>query len=333
MVLIIAEVGVNHNGCLNTAKKLIDIAFTSGADVVKFQTFKADDLTTDFAPLADYQSKNSPELINQRTLLKKLELDEESHIILKEYATKVGIEFLSTGFTLESIDFLSKLGLKRWKIPSGEINNVPLLRKIASQNQPTIISSGMASLGDIEFALRTLYDSNLEKEKISVLHCNTAYPTPMEDVNLKAINTIKNCFDINIGFSDHTSGIEASIAAVAMGAQIIEKHITLNKNMSGPDHKASTEPDEFYSLVNSIRNIEKAIGNGIKRPTDSETINIKVARKSIVAKKDIKKGEKYTNNNLSIKRPGTGLPPTMFEMILGKEANREYKENELIELN
>ena len=333
MVLVIAEVGVNHNGCLETAKKLIDIAFNAGADIVKFQTFKADDLTTDFAPLADYQFKNSPELINQKTLLKKLELDEESHILLKEYANKVGIEFLSTGFTLESIEFLSKLGLKRWKIPSGEINNTPLLRKVASKNQPTIISTGMASLGEIEFALKTLYESNLEKEKISVLHCNTAYPTPMEDVNLKAINTIKNCFDINVGFSDHTSGIEASIAAVAMGALIIEKHITLNKNMSGPDHKASIEPEEFFCLVNSIRNIEKAIGNGIKIPTNSEKINIKVARKSIVAKKDIKKGDKYTNDNLSIKRPGTGLPPSMLEIILGKKANRVYKRNQLIEFD
>ncbi len=333
MVLIIAEIGVNHNGCLDTAKKLIDVAASSGADVVKFQTFKSDQLSTEIAPLADYQLKNSPELINQQTLLSKLELDENGHKILKKYAHSVGIEFLSTGFTLESIDFLSKLGLKRWKVPSGEINNIPLLRKVASQNQPTIISTGMASLGEIEIALKTLYENDLDKEKISVLHCNTAYPTPMEDVNLKAIRTIKNSFDINVGFSDHTEGIEASIAAVAIGAQIIEKHITLDKNMPGPDHKASIEPGELYNLVNSIRNIEKAIGNGIKSPSNSEIINMKVARKSIVASKCIKKGEIYTNDNLSIKRPGTGLPPTMLDLILGSRSNREYQINELIDFN
>ena len=333
MVLIIAEIGVNHNGCLDTAKKLIDVAVSSGVDVVKFQTFKSDQLTTEIAPLADYQLKNAPELINQQTLLSKLELDENGHKILKNYADSFGIEFLSTGFTLESIDFLSKLGLKRWKLPSGEINNIPLLRKVASQNQPTIISTGMASLGEIELALKTLYENNLDKKKISVLHCNTAYPTPMEDVNLKAINTIKNSFDINVGFSDHTEGIEASIAAVAIGAQIIEKHITLDKNMTGPDHKASIEPGELYNLVNSIRNIEKAIGNGIKSPSNSEIINIKVARKSIVASKCIKKGEIYTNDNLSVKRPGIGLPPTMLDLILGARSNREYQINELIDLN
>ncbi len=333
MVLIIAEAGVNHNGCLDTAKKLIDVAARSGADIVKFQTFKAEDLTTDSAPLAEYQIKNSPEFINQKTLLQKLELDLESHKLLKDYATKSGIEFLSTGFTIESIELLAKIGLKRWKVPSGEINNIPLLRRIAAQNQPTIISSGMATLGEIEFALKTLYESDLNKEKISVLHCNTAYPTPMNDVNLKAINTIKKCFDINVGFSDHTAGIEASIAAVAIGAEIIEKHITLDKKMSGPDHKASIEPDELYSLVNSVRNIEKAIGNGLKVPTKSEIKNIKVARKSIIASKYIKKGEVFTDKNLSIKRPGNGLPPTMYDLILGRKSGKYYKPNDLIELD
>ena len=333
MVLIIAEAGVNHNGCLDTAKKLIDVAARSGADIVKFQTFKAEDLTTDSAPLAEYQIKNSPEFINQKTLLQKLELDLESHKLLKDYATKSGIEFLSTGFTIESIELLAKIGLKRWKVPSGEINNIPLLRRIAAQNQPTIISSGMATLGEIEFALKTLYESDLNKEKISVLHCNTAYPTPMNDVNLKAINTIKKCFDINVGFSDHTACIEASIAAVAIGAEIIEKHITLDKKMSGPDHKASIEPDELYSLVNSVRNIEKAIGNGLKVPTKSEIKNIKVARKSIIASKYIKKGEVFTDKNLSIKRPGNGLPPTMYDLILGRKSGKYYKPNDLIELD
>ncbi len=270
MVLIIAEIGVNHNGCMNTAKELIDLSVKAGTDVVKFQTFKSDDLATDIAPLAEYQIQNSPDLINQKILLQKLELNNNDHILLKEYSTNVGIEFLSTGFTVQSIDYLAKLGLKRWKVPSGEINNIPLLKKIALQQQPTIISTGMSTLGEIELALKTLYDNNLDKDKITVMHCNTAYPTPMEDVNLKAIQTIKNCFGINVGYSDHTCGIEASIAAVAMGAQVIEKHITLDKNMQGPDHKASIESEELHELVKSIRNIEKALGDGIKRPTNQK---------------------------------------------------------------
>ena len=333
MVKIIAEIGVNHNGCMNTARKLIDIAVNSGADIVKFQTFKSEDLTTDIAPLAEYQLKNSPELIDQKTLLKKLELKKNDHILLKEYSNNSGIEFLSTAFTVQSIDELAQLGLKRWKVPSGEINNIPLLRKIAIQQQPTIISTGMATLGEIELALKTLYDNDLKKEKITVLHCNTAYPTPMEDVNLKAMQTIKKSFGVNVGYSDHTCGIEASIAAVAMGAQIIEKHITLDKNMPGPDHKASIEPKELFNLVSSIRNIEKALGDGIKRPTKSEVKNITVARKSIVASKYIKEGELYTNENLTIKRPGSGLPPTMLDIIIGTKSNRQYKPNDLISLN
>jgi len=333
VVKIIAEIGVNHNGCMDTAKKLIDSAVNSGADIVKFQTFRSEDLTTDNAPLAEYQLKNSPELINQKTLLKKLELNKNNHILLKEYSEGSGIEFLSTAFTIQSIEELSQLGLKRWKVPSGEINNIPLLKKIAMQQQPTIISTGMATLGEIELALNTLYDNKLEKDKITVLHCNTAYPTPMEDVNLKAMQTIKSSFGVDIGYSDHTCGIEASIAAVAMGAQIIEKHITLDKNMPGPDHKASIEPKEFFNLVSSVRNIEKALGDGIKKPTTSEIKNILVARKSIVASKYIKKGELYTNDNLSIKRPGSGLPPTMLDLIIGTKSNRQYKPNDLIDLN
>ncbi len=333
MVLIIAEIGVNHNGCLNTAKKLIDVAVHSGADIVKFQTFKSDELTTDIAPLAEYQLKNSPEFINQKKLLSKLELSEKNHISLKNYAEDLGIEFLSTGFTIQSIDLLARIGIRRWKVPSGEINNIPLLKKIALQNQPTIISTGMSTLGEIEFALKTLYESNLQKDKITVLHCNSAYPTPMEDVNLKAISTIKDCFDISVGYSDHTCGIEASIAAVAMGAQIIEKHITLDKNMQGPDHKASIEPEELHNLVSSIRNIEKALGNGIKKPSNSELKNIEVVRKSIVASDYIEKGERYTTDNLCIKRPGTGLAPTMFDLLLGMKANRKYKPNDIINFN
>ena len=333
MVLIIAEIGVNHNGCIETAKKLIDVAVQSGADIVKFQTFKSDELTTDIAPLAEYQLKNSPEFNNQKKLLSKLELSEKNHILLKNYAEELGIEFLSTGFTIQSIDLLARVGIRRWKVPSGEINNIPLLKKIALQNQPTILSTGMCTLGEIELALKTLYESNLKKEYITVLHCNSAYPTPMEDVNLKAIRTIKECFDIKVGYSDHTCGIEASIAAVAMGAQIIEKHITLDKNMQGPDHKASIEPEELHKLVSAIRNIEKALGNGIKKPSNSEIKNIKVVRKSIVASNYIEKGERYTTDNLCIKRPGTGLAPTMFDFLLGMKSNRKYNPNDLIDLN
>ena len=333
MVLIIAEVGVNHNGCMNAAKELIDVAFQSGADIVKFQTFKSEELTTDIAPLAEYQLKNSPEFTNQKKLLSKLELSEENHISLKNYAEDLGIEFLSTAFTTQSVDLLNRIGIKRWKVPSGEINNIPLLKKIALQNQPTILSTGMCTLGEIEIALETLYKSNLQKDKITVLHCNSAYPTPMEDVNLKAIRTIKECFDISVGYSDHTCGIEASIAAVAIGAQIIEKHITLDKNMQGPDHKASIEPEELHNLVSAIRNVEKAIGNGIKKPTNSEMKNIQVVRKSIVASDYIEKGDLFTKDNLCIKRPGTGLSPTMFDLLLGMKSNREYKPNDIIGLN
>ena len=333
MVLIIAEVGVNHNGCMNVAKELIEVAFQSGADIVKFQTFKSEELTTDIAPLAEYQLKNSPEFTNQKKLLSKLELSEENHISLKNYAEDLGIEFLSTAFTTQSVDLLTRIGIRRWKVPSGEINNIPLLQKIALQNQPTILSTGMCTLGEIEIALETLYKSNLQKDKITVLHCNSAYPTPMEDVNLKAIRTIKECFDISVGYSDHTCGIEASIAAVAIGAQIIEKHITLDKNMQGPDHKASIEPEELHNLVSAIRNVEKAIGNGIKKPTNSEMKNIKVVRKSIVASDYIEKGDLFTKDNLCIKRPGTGLSPTMFDLLLGMKSNREYKPNDIIGLD
>ena len=333
MVLIIAEVGVNHNGCLDTAKKLIDIASSAGADIVKFQTFKSEDLTTEYAPLAEYQVINSPELINQKTLLKRLELNINEHKILKDYSTSRNIEFLSTAFTLQSVDLLKEIGLSRWKIPSGEINNLPLLEKISMQNQPVIMSTGMSNLGEIEIALNILFKNNLPKSKITVLHCNTAYPTPIKDVNLKAMLTIKNCFDINVGYSDHTEGIEVSIAAAAMGAEIIEKHITLDKNMPGPDHKASLEPKEFIDMVRSIRNIEIAIGTGIKKPSQSELANIKVARKSIVAANDINIGDEFTFNNLCIKRPGDGLPPNMMKYLIGTKAKKKFFTDQLIEFN
>ncbi len=332
MVLIIAEIGVNHNGDINKAKKLIEIASEAGADVVKFQTFNSEDLSTNYAPLAEYQEQNSPELKDQSNLLKKLELTEADHFILKKYAEKFDIEFLSTAFTVQSVDFLSRLGLRRWKIPSGEINNIKLLEKIALLNQPIIISTGMSCLGEIETAINTLTSKNLNKEKITILHCNTAYPTPLEDVNLNVIKTLRSSFGVNVGYSDHTLGIEVSTAAVALGSSVIEKHITLDRNLPGPDHKASLEPDEFKNLIKSIRNVTIALGSKIKQPTKSEEININIARKSIVASKFIKTGEIFTEENLTSKRPATGVPPNLMYLILGKKSNRNYNIDEQIEI-
>lgn len=331
MVLIIAEIGVNHNGDINKAKQLIEIAAQAGADVVKFQTFNSEDLTTNYAPLAEYQEQNSPELKDQSNLLKKLELTDSDHFILKNYADKFGIEFLSTAFTVESVDFLSKLGLKRWKIPSGEINNIILLEKIAELNQPTILSTGMSCLGEIETAINTLTSRNLSKDKITILHCNTAYPTPLEDVNLNVIKTLRETFGVNVGYSDHTLGIEVGTAAVALGSTVIEKHITLDRNLPGPDHKASLEPNEFRNLIKNIRNTSIALGSNIKEPTKSEKRNIKIARKSIVASKVIKIGEIFTNDNLTSKRPATGLPPNLMHLIVGKKSNRNYNIDDQIE--
>ncbi len=330
MVLIIAEAGINHNGCLDTAKQLIDMAVEAKADIIKFQTFRSEDLTTKYAPLADYQKTNSPQEISQNSMLNKVELSIEDHIFLKNYSDQKGIEFLSTAFTSESIDLLSKVDIKRWKIPSGEINNVYLLRKIAKFNQPVIVSTGMANLGEIENAIETLTSSGLNKEKITILHCTTAYPAPYEEVNLKAIKTIQKCFDVNVGYSDHTLGIEISIAAVSLGASLIEKHITLDRNMEGPDHKASIEKNELINLVKSIRNVENAIGNGIKTPTNSEKKNLNIARKSIVASRSIKKGETYSKENLTFKRPGNGIPPNIVDFIIGSKANKDYEINEQI---
>tara|TARA_Y100001968_G_scaffold330935_1_gene384078 strand:- start:1354 stop:2355 length:1002 start_codon:yes stop_codon:yes gene_type:complete len=332
VVLIIAEAGVNHNGCINTAKKLVEAAVEAKADIVKFQTFTPDDLTIKKAPLAKYQLANSPELLNQYKLLDDLKLNIDDHIKLKEYCDELGIEFLSTAFTTNSVDLLLKLKLKRWKIPSGEINNILLLKKIAKLNQPTILSTGMSNIGEIEAAIDVLYDNNLSSINLTILHCTTSYPTPMEEVNLNAINTIKKCFQVDVGYSDHTLGTEVSIAAVAKGASIIEKHITLDRNMNGPDHKASIEPNELKYMIKSIRNIEKALGDGIKKPTKSERVNIKVARKSIVASCNIKKGELFSTNNLSLKRPGDGLSPTHFDLLIGKKASKEYMKDEKIKL-
>lgn len=331
-VLIIAEAGVNHNGDLNIAKKLIESAKESGADIVKFQTFKAEKLVSKFAKKAEYQEKTTDNKESQFDMIKKLELTREHHIELINHCRKCDIEFLSTPFDLDSIDLLHELSLNIFKIPSGEITNIPYLRKIGTFNKQVILSTGMANMGEIETALTTLTTSGTNKDKITILHCNTEYPTPFEDVNLNAMMTIKNTFKINIGYSDHTKGIEIPIAAVALGAKVIEKHFTLNRNMIGPDHKASLEPNELKQMVNAIRNIEIALGNGIKEPSKSEMKNKEVARKSIVASKYIIKGEEFCEDNLTIKRPGNGIPPALFDLVKGKIAKRNFNEDELIEL-
>jgi N,N'-diacetyllegionaminate synthase len=330
-VFIIAEAGVNHNGSIELAKKLIDVAVDSGVDAVKFQTFKATTLVSKNAQKAEYQKKNmNSNDDSQFNMLKKLELDIDAHKELISYCNSKKIMFLSTPFDHDSIDLLNDLGLEIFKIASGEITNLPYLRHIGKLNKKVILSTGMANIGEIEDALEILMCAGTKKENITVLHANTMYPTPMEDVNLKSMITIGNTFDIAFGYSDHTLGIEIDIAAVAMGASCIEKHFTLDCTMEGPDHKASLEPDELKSMVNAIRNIELALGSSIKKPSKSETPNILIARKSIVVKSNIKKGEIFTENNLTIKRPGNGMNPMRWDEILGTFATKEYTEDELI---
>ncbi len=329
---IIAEAGVNHNGDINLAKELIDVAVEAGADAVKFQTFKAENVISVNAPKADYQKKTTAKDESQLEMVKKLELSFEDFKELKEYCERKGIMFLSTPFDIESARFLKDLGLEIFKIPSGEITNYPLLKEIGSYKKKVILSTGMADLGEIEDALNVLIDNGTKREDITVLHCNTEYPTPFEDVNLKAILTIKEALKVNVGYSDHTLGIEIPIAAVAMGAKVIEKHFTLDKNLPGPDHKASLEPDELKAMVRAIRNIEKAMGNGIKKPSKSEIKNIHIVRKYIVAKRDIKKGEIFTEENLTTKRIGKeGLSPMLWNKILGKKASKDISQDKPIE--
>lgn len=329
--LIIAEAGVNHNGDIDLAKALIDVAANAGVDFVKFQTFNSKNLVSKKALKAEYQIKNTGDKIStQLEMLHKLELSKDSHYLLKEYCQTRGVKFLSTGFDLDSLQFLFDFGLELFKIPSGEITNLPYLRKIGGFGKQTILSTGMADMQEISDALNVLVDAGTKKSKITVLHCNTEYPTPMEDVNLGAMKTIGEELDVQIGYSDHTLGIEVPIAAVAMGATVIEKHFTLNRQMKGPDHKASLEPDELKSMVQSIRNIEVAIGNGEKVPSQSELKNKIVARKSIVALKDIKEGEFLTKENLTVKRPGNGISPMKWDEVLGTKASKNYKEDDLI---
>jgi len=327
--LIIAEAGVNHNGSMEYAKKLIDIAAEAGADYVKFQTFKAETLVTKIADKAEYQ-KNVNEDESQFDMIKKLELNKESHEELIHYCEKKDIKFLSTAFDLDSIDLLTKLNIPIYKIPSGEITNLPYLRYIGGMGKPIIMSTGMSSLSEARDALNVLLEFGAKKNNITILHCNTEYPTPIVDVNLNAMCTLRDKLGVKIGYSDHTRGIEVSIAAVAMGATVIEKHFTLDRTLPGPDHAASLEPEELKKMVNSIRNIEKSFGTGIKTPSSSETKNISIARKSIVAKTPIKKGEKFTENNLTTKRPGTGKSPMVWDAIIGSRAEKNYNTDDLI---
>lgn len=331
-VLIIAEVGVNHNGNLEDAKQLIDVAADAGADIVKFQSFRAENLTTKGAPKAIYQQQNTIKSQSQFEMLKSLELNEKMHEILVNHCKEKKIEFLSTAFDIENLNILKKIGLKRFKIPSGEIDNLPYLRHIGSFKRPIIMSTGMANMNEIENAIITLEKAGVPRKIMTLLHCNTEYPTPMEDVNLLAMQTIKNYFDVEIGYSDHTLGTEVSISAVALGATVIEKHLTLNKNLPGPDHSASIEGHEFSELVKAIRNIEVALGNNIKCPSPSELKNKVVARKSIVASKKIKSGEKFNSKNITTKRPGVGINPMKWDEIIGKIAIRNFEKDEMIEI-
>lgn len=332
-VTVIAEAGVNHNGSIEFAKQLVDKAVGAGVDFIKFQTFKAANLVTKKARQAEYQKNNiGGGDDSQYQMLKKLELTQEEHFELIEYCNQKGVRFFSTAFDFDSIEFLDSLHLGLWKIPSGEITNYPYIKKIAQKQGDVILSTGMSTSEDIQNAVDVLLRWGKTKDQITILHCNTEYPTPFEDVNLRAMLSIKEHFGTQVGYSDHTRGIEVPIAAVALGATVIEKHFTLDRNMSGPDHKASLEPDELKAMVSAIRNIEKALGSSEKKVTDSERKNIAVARKSIVAARNISKGEILTEENLTVKRPGTGISPMRWEEVLGTTAIRDFQEDELIEL-
>ena len=327
---IIAEAGVNHNGSFELAKQLVDKAVWAGADCIKFQTFNSKNLVSKNAQKAEYQKKTTDSSESQLEMLKKLELSKEEFIELRDYCNQKGIMFLSTPFDLESIDFLASIGVKTWKIPSGEITNYPFLRAIGKRKESVIMSTGMCTLDEVRDAIKVLKDFGTTD--ITLLHCTTEYPAPYDSVNLKAMLTLQNEFGYRVGYSDHTNGIEIPIAAIVMGATVIEKHFTLDKNMEGPDHKASLEPKELKQMVQSIRNVEVALGNGIKQPSDAEKKNIAIARKSIVAACNIKKGEVFTDNNLTAKRPGNGISPMSWNNLLGTKAIRDFMTDELIEV-
>ena len=329
--LVIAEAGVNHNGDLNLAFRLVEAAAQAGADVVKFQTFQAQELATDQANKAAYQKDATGGSESQLTMLQKLELTPEHHVQLIDHCKCCDIGFLSTAFDPVSIDLLASLNLQHWKIPSGEITNLPYLRKIGSLKQPVILSTGMANLGDIEAAIDVLEQAGTSRNQITVLHCTTEYPAPLNQVNLRALQTIAQAFDVAVGYSDHTDGIAVPIAAVAMGATVIEKHITLDRAMEGPDHRASLEPGQFAAMVQGIRAIEHALGDGIKRPTASERANLPIVRKSLVAARAIQAGDLFTAENITAKRPGTGISPMHWDALIGSNSSRDYAPDELIE--
>jgi len=331
-VLIIAEAGVNHNGDLALARKLIDVAAEAGADLVKFQTFSADQLVTRTAAKADYQNRTTDSKESQHEMLRSLELTVEMHTELIAHCAECGIGFFSTGFDIESVDFLVGLGQERFKIPSGEITNLPYLRHIGRMGKPIILSTGMAEMDEIQAAIDALEAAGTPRAIITVLHCTTEYPTPMAEVNLRAMQTLKTAFGVRVGYSDHTQGVEVPVAAVAMGASVIEKHFTLDRGLPGPDHQASLEPHELKAMIAAIRNIEQAMGDGIKRLTLSEAKNKPVARKSIVAGRAIRAGEVFSDDNLAAKRPGTGISPMCWDEVVGRRARRNFDADELIVL-
>ena len=328
--LIIAEAGVNHNGNIELAKRMIEVAKEAGADMIKFQTAKLDKLVSRFAQMATYQKDNLGFAKTQKDMLKDITLSYEDFIRLADYCKQVGIGFLSTPFDIESVFFLQKLGCPFWKIPSGEITNYPYLVEIAKTSKPVIMSTGMSELDEIKSTIRVLKENGCKE--ITLLQCNTQYPTPYEDANLRAMKTMAVETGLQVGYSDHTRGIEVPIAAVALGAKVIEKHFTLDRNMEGPDHKASLEPNELKAMVSAIRNIEKALGDGEKRVSSSERENIVIARKSIVASKKIRKGEILSSENITTKRPGSGINPMQWNEIIGTVAIRDFDEDELIEI-
>jgi N-acetylneuraminate synthase len=330
--LIIAEAGVNHNGSISMAKQLIVDAATAGADLVKFQSFITGKSIAQYAPKADYQKGNTGTDESQFEMIRKLELSKADHELLIEECNRHGIGFFSTAFDTESFDMLVNMGIKQVKIPSGELTNLPLLRYMTRLGLPVILSTGMANMGEIEAAIEVIENSGTPRNLITVLHCTTEYPTPMNEVNLRAMLSIKSAFGVEVGYSDHTPGIEIPIAAVALGATVIEKHFTLDRNLPGPDHLASLEPSELKAMVNAIRNIEMALGDGIKRPSASEIKNIPIARKSLVATKSIRVGESFSADNMGTKRPGTGISPMLWDDVLGRKATRDFIKDELISL-
>ncbi|NCC70146.1 N-acetylneuraminate synthase [bacterium] len=329
-VYIIAEAGVNHNGDIYIAKRMIDEAKAFGADCIKFQTFISKNLVSKNANKAEYQKKNTQNNNSQLDMLKELELSYKQFEELKNYCNRIGIEFLSTPFDLDSITFLHNIGMDKWKIPSGDITNLPYLEKIAQYNEPIILSTGMATIDEISQSINSIRKFN--NNNLTLLHCTTEYPAPYDEINLRVLETLSEKYKVDVGYSDHSKGIEVSIAAVALGAKIIEKHFTLDNRMKGPDHKASLEPTDFKYLVDSIRNVEKALGSNIKQPTKSELKNKNVARKSIIAKTNIKKGDIFNISNITVKRPGLGISPMKWHDIIGRKAKKDFEEDDLIEL-